>query len=149
MERKVLLTECMNRRVLALLEDEKVTEFHFGSSGEKKSCRLGEIYVGRVRKILPNIGGAFVEIANGEQFYFAPVFTNKIGKKPLVIGDELLVQVEKEAVKTKQPVVTGNLNFTGQYVVLTSGNRTIGVSGKIHGARKEELQKLLEEQLAE
>ena len=43
MERKVLLTECMNRRVLALLEDEKVTEFHFGSSGEKKSCRLGEI----------------------------------------------------------------------------------------------------------
>ena len=30
MERKVLLTECMNRRVLALLEDEKVTEFHFG-----------------------------------------------------------------------------------------------------------------------
>ena len=39
MERKVLLTECMNRRVLALLEDEKVTEFHFGSSGEKKSCR--------------------------------------------------------------------------------------------------------------
>ena len=92
--------------------------------------------------------GAFVEIANGEQCYFAldekytPVFTNKIGKKPLVIGDELLVQVEKEAVKTKQPVVTGNLNFTGQYVVLTSGNRTIGVSGKIHGARKEELQKL-------
>lgn len=148
MERKVLLTECMNRRVLALLENEKVTEFHFGSSGEKKSCRLGEIYVGRVRKILPNIGGAFVEIANGEQCYFAldekytPVFTNKIGKKPLVIGDELLVQVEKEAVKTKQPVVTGNLNFTGQYVVLTSGNRTIGVSGKIHGARKEELQKL-------
>ena len=59
-----------------------------------------------------------------------------------MIGDELLVQVEKEAVKTKQPVVTGNLNFTGQYVVLTSGNRTIGVSGKIHGARKEELQKL-------
>ena len=56
MERKVLLTECMNRRVLALLEDEKVTEFHFGSSGEKKSCCLGEIYVGRVRKILPNIG---------------------------------------------------------------------------------------------
>ena len=55
MERKVLLTECMNRRVLALLEDEKVTEFHFGSSGEKKSCRLGEIYVGRVRKILPNM----------------------------------------------------------------------------------------------
>ena len=51
MERKVLLTECMNRRVLALLEDEKVTEFHFGSSGEKKSCRLGEIYVGKSFRI--------------------------------------------------------------------------------------------------
>ncbi len=41
MERKVLLTECMNRRVLALLEDEKVTEFHFGSSGEKKELLPG------------------------------------------------------------------------------------------------------------
>ena len=59
MERKVLLTECMNRRVLAILEDEKVTEFHFGSSEEKKSCRLGEIYVGRVRK-LPMVSNAIL-----------------------------------------------------------------------------------------
>ena len=58
----------MNRRVLALLEDEKVTEFHFGSSGEEKRCCLGEIYVVRERKILPNIGGAVVEIAKGEQY---------------------------------------------------------------------------------
>lgn len=40
-ERKVLLTKCMNRPGAALLEDEKVTEFHFGSSGEKKSCLPG------------------------------------------------------------------------------------------------------------
>ena len=32
MERKVLLTECMNRRVLALLEDEKFMSEEYGKS---------------------------------------------------------------------------------------------------------------------
>ena len=102
MERKVLLTECMNRRVLAILEDEKVTEFHFGSSEEKRAAAWVKFMSEEYGKILPNIGGAFVEIANGEQCYFAldgkytSVFTNKIGKKPLVIGDELLFRWRKK-----------------------------------------------------
>ena len=50
------------------------------------------------------------------------VFTHKIGKKPLCIGDELVVQISKEAVKTKAPTVTGNISFTGRYAVLTHGN---------------------------
>ena len=59
------------------------------------------------------------------------LFTYKIGKKPLCIGDELLVQISREAVKTKAPTVTGNLNLTGRYAVLTHGNTRIGVSSKI------------------
>lgn len=148
MERQVIITECMGRPLTALFEDGKAAELHFGAPYGKSACRVGEIYVGKVQNILPNIHGAFIEIGGGIQCYYSleekvpPLFTRKIGKKPLCIGDELLVQVEKEAVKTKQPVVTGNLNFSGKYVVLTSGNQKIGVSAKIPKARREELKVL-------
>lgn len=145
MERQVLITECMDHLLTTLLEDGKPVEFHFEPSARRQTCQVGEIYVGKVQHILPNIHGAFIEIGDGLSCYYsleekdAPVFTHKIGKKPLCIGDELLVQVQKEAVKTKQPVVTGNLSFTGKYVVLTSGNRKIGVSNKLPKAKREEL----------
>ena len=145
MERKVIITECMDHLLTALLEDGKPAEFHFGPAAGQKTCQVGEIYVGKVQNILPNIHGAFIEIGGGLSCYYsleekdAPIFTHKIGKKPLCIGDELLVQVQKEAVKTKQPVVTGNLSFTGKYAVLTSGNRKIGVSNKLPKHKREEL----------
>ncbi|MEG0216628.1 MAG: ribonuclease E/G, partial [Hungatella sp.] len=46
-------------------------------------------------------------------------------------GDEIIVQVAKDAVKTKDPVVSSHLNFTGKYCVLTLGKTTIGFSNKI------------------
>ena len=92
-----------------------------------------------------NIGAAFVEIGKGVECYYAiednetPIFTHKIGKKPLCIGDELVVQVSKEAVKTKVPTVTSKLSFTGKYVVLTSGDTRIGASAKLGKEERERL----------
>lgn len=61
-------------------------------------------------------------------------------------GDEIIVQVERDAVKTKDPVLTSNLNFTGKYLVLTLAKNQIGFSGKIRdGAWKENLKRILEE----
>ena len=71
-----------------------------------------------------------------------PIFTQKIGKKPLCIGDELLVQVSKEAVKTKVPTVSGKLSFTGKYAVLTTGDTRIGISSKLPKESREHFQKL-------
>ena len=96
------------------------------SDKDTEAYRVGNIYVGKVKNIVPNIQAAFIEIANGVECYYSipqnpsPHFTQKSGK-PLCIGDELLVQIQKEAVKTKVPTVTSNLSFTGKYVVLTSG----------------------------
>ena len=109
---------------------------------------LGDIYVGKVKNIVPNIGAAFVEVAKGVECYYAldenetPIFTQKIGKKPLCIGDELLVQVSKEAVKTKVPTVSGKLSFTGKYAVLTTGDTRIGISSKLPKESREHFQKL-------
>ena len=145
MERKLLITECRGHILTALQEDGKIAELHYSPLRDTKACRIGEIYIGKVRKILPNINGAFIEIKNGVECYYSleektePYFTDKHGKKNLNVGDELLVQVRKEAVKTKQPTVSGDLNFVGKYVILSSGNRQIGVSAKLSRDQRERL----------
>ena len=52
-------------------------------------------------------------------------------KKPLCIGDELLVQVTKEALKTKTLTVSSKLSFKGKYALLTVGDTRVGISNKI------------------
>ena len=103
-----------------LLEDDVIVEIHCSlpDSDQHRQPVLGDIYIGKVKNIAANIGAAFIEIAPGKECYYdlsqAPqaIFTHKIGKKPLCIGDELVVQISREAVKTKAPTVSSNINFT-------------------------------------
>ncbi len=67
------------------------------------------------------------------------------GLNRLKAGDELLVQVEREALKTKEPAVTANLSFAGKYAVLTSGNRRLGISSKLNKEQKAHYKELLHE----
>ncbi len=112
MNRKLIITTINERIWTAVLENEAVVELHCSRSNiDEKKPELGNIYVGKVKHIVANIGAAFVEIGNGIECYYSlsenpsPFFTKKIGKKALCVGDELLVQISKEAVKTKVPTV--------------------------------------------
>lgn len=98
---------------------------------------LGNIYIGKVKDIAESIDAAFVEIAPGRRCFLScsglrqPLFTKKIGKKPICQDEELVVQVVRDAVKSKIPEVSGNLQMEGQYLVLTTGNNKLGVSNKL------------------
>ena len=148
MNRKLIITTLNKKIVTAVLENEKIAELHCSSENEPQLIQLGNIYVGRVKNIVANINAAFIEVSSGIECYYAiqenptPIFTKKIGKKPLCIGDELVVQVSKEAVKTKAPTVTSKLNLTGKYAVLTYGDTRAGVSNKIDKLEKERLLEL-------
>ena len=137
MNRKLMITKIEEHIVTTVLENEKVVELHVSNNEEHETVKLGNIYVGRVKNIVANINAAFIEVAPGVECYYAigenptPIFTKKIGKKPLCIGDELLVQVSKEAVKTKAPTVSSKLNLTGKYAVLTYGDTRVGASAKL------------------
>lgn len=103
---------------------------------EEESSILGNIYIGKVNNIVKNLNSAFVDFADGRTGYYSltdnPVSAFADGHEgKLKCGDEIIVQVAKEAVKSKDPVLTGNLNFTGKYAVLTSGKTVIGFSSKI------------------
>lgn len=58
-------------------------------------------------------------------------------------GDELLVQVCRENLKSKPPAVSSNLNFTGNYLVLTTGNKSTGMSSKLTQEEKKRLKEYL------
>ena len=145
MNRKLVFTKLENRILTTVLENEEVVEIHCKKEEMDETVSLGNIYVGRVKNIVANIKAAFIEIAPGIECYYAleenkaPIFTHKIGKKPLCIGDELVVQVSKEAVKTKVPTVTSKISFTGKYAVLTSGDTRIGASQKLQKEERERL----------
>lgn len=141
MNRKLIITTLDNQILSAVLENDEVVELH--CSDTETDSLIGNIYVGKVKNIVSNIHAAFIEIAGGQECYFdirenpAPIFTHKLGKKPLCIGDELLVQVSKDAVKTKVPTVSSKLELTGKYAVLTSGDTRIGASNKLLKADRE------------
>lgn len=151
MERRILIEKNDARIRTYFLEDGNVVEIHSAPAdeGDGGNFRLGDIYIGKVRNIVHNIGAAFIEIGKNRNCYYDikdaehAVFTHKSGRKPLCIGDELVVQISREAIKTKAPTVTGNISFPGRYAVLTHGNTRIGVSSKIAGPLRDEYKEKL------
>ncbi|MEE1009678.1 MAG: ribonuclease E/G [Agathobacter sp.] len=104
----------------------------------EENSLIDNIYIARVEKIVYNINAAFVKISNNQICYLAlsdakkPIYTQKKSKKnELCVGDEILVQVIKDAIKTKEPVVTTKLTLYGKYSILTTGNTSLSVSNKI------------------
>lgn len=137
----------------ALEEDGHIMELMLEEKGKKSI--LGNIYVGQVENIAANIQAAFVMIDPDTRCYLPlsdvknPVFSSgRTGDAPLRPGDMLLVQVSREAMKGKLPAVTTNLNFTGKYLVLTTGEKKIGFSKKMIQEEKNKLNKWLEEERA-
>lgn len=147
---KLIITRWNDRILTALLSEQEALELSALPDGEG-DC-LGNIYVGKVQKIVKNINSAFVEYEKGKMGYYslsentAHVYTQPGIHKHLKEGDEILVQVAKEAVKTKDPVLTSILSFTGKYAVLTYGKNIIGFSQKLikDDTWKQQLRGLLE-----
>lgn len=99
---------------------------------------IGSIYIAKVKDIVKNIQAAFVELAQGQRAYLSLrenenfIRINDTSDKPLHVEDEIIVQVSRDAVKTKDPVVTSKLNFTGKYAVIIHDDKGINISSKIN-----------------
>ncbi|MCR4673587.1 MAG: ribonuclease E/G [Lachnospiraceae bacterium] len=107
------------------------------------------IYVGKVAKILPG-QGAFVRLSPGVSGYL-PLkpnqkffYVNKIGKKEcLQPEDEIVVQIRKQPIKTKEMVLDNELAFHSDHLILVTDSENISVSSKIKKIQKEHLKELL------
>ena len=139
---------------------------------------MGDIYLGTVKKVMPGLNAAFVDIGHqrqaflhyrdlGSSFLTAQSFLSaqrKYGKsfspervkleKPipktgdiadqLKAGDEVMVQITKEAISTKGPRLSAELSFAGRYLVLIPFADKVSVSQKIESkAERNRLKQLV------
>ncbi len=150
MDEKYLITRMKGKICSFLLDGQRAVEIHCDS--QQSDHVLGNIYIGKIRNIAKNIGAAFVEIAPDMICHLAlddmkrPVYTKKGSSKLPQAGDELLVQIAREGIKTKLPSVTTNLSLHGKYVLLTTGRGKNSVSSKLPREEKERLLSLAAEQ---
>lgn len=118
-----------------LLEDGRLCEVHpHGTSGSL----LGNIYVGKIKNVVKNIEAAFVEIAGGQTCFLpfseavCPILTNRVYDGRLLCGDEILVQVIRDRVKTKDPALTAKLTLEGRWcAVVVDGGHGIRYSRQL------------------
>lgn len=132
---ELVITNYKNSIISAVYDNKEMVQT--SACRKKTAACIGNIYVGRVDNIVKNINAAFVNISDQLSCYLdlsgvkQPLFVKKQSEKKISMGDELLVQIIKEDVKTKAPVITTNLSLTGKYTVLVHGGDGIQVSKKI------------------
>ena len=153
---RVSMTEKSNKKHLAyIMLDEKRDFVDFQVFNDEESL-LNSIYVARVDNIVPNIKAAFVRISPKQVCYLpledikSPLYVKKQSElKDLSIGDEIVVQVTKDAIKTKDPVVSTKLTLAGKYCVLTTDNTSLGVSKKLTESNHLHMSELLRTNVSE
>ncbi len=123
------------------------------SDKNTEDANIGDIFVAKVNNVARQINAAFIDYALGKRGYlpidmeYAPVITNRPYDGRILAGDEILVQLEKEAVRSKEPVFTTNLSLAGKYSVVSCGNTYKGVSRKCSKAEKEQLRAAIPEEI--
>ena len=138
---KLILTKWKQNIGAFGFEDNQLVEANIFDSMQE-IC-VGDIYLGRVNKVLPNINAYFVKIGVTEIFLpFSE--TDKTYKS----GDNILIQIKKESSKGKQPLGTTCLSLAGMYCVISNEPYSVEVSSKLDFAQrkywKEELEQFLD-----
>ena len=140
-DKKLVIVSYQQKDISVILHDNRL--YSLKVYAENDASLLGNIYIGKVQNIAQNIQAAFVEVGD-KKLCFLPLsdakhayVRNRKTDSSLRCGDEILVQVEKDAVKTKQPVVTTKISLSGKYLVLSMGSSRTGFSKKLAKEKKE------------
>jgi len=156
---------------VALLEDTTLVELHIERGRERGIA--GNIYKGKVVRVLPGMQAAFVDIGlEKAAFLHASDIPGEEELPPTLAqegeveaaevvppaapelrpieerlqkGQEILVQVAKEPMGSKGARVTSQISLPGRYLVCMPGTRHIGISRRIEdAAERDRLRAILE-----
>ena len=130
--------------------DGKPVELYADARG--RQSLMGNIYAARVENVADGIHGAFLEIGKGQKAYLPlPSGPGPAGSRDrkdsqsIKGGDIVLVQIRKDAIKSKLPVADRNIAFSGKYFVLTLVDHRYGISRKIREEKeRDRLQSILD-----
>lgn len=144
-QKKLLFTTCLEKKVAAELTDGRLTGLYLPEDRSK----VGAIYIGKVKNVVKNINACFVEIADGE-IAFLPLkeaqdalLLNRPSDGRILQEDEVLVQVQRDAIKTKQAGLTARVNISSEHFAFALGNPHLGISSKLDKENRDKLKALL------
>ncbi len=162
MSHEILINVTPQETRVAMLEQGVVQELHI----ERSSARglVGNIYVGRVARVLPGMQSAFVEIGleRAAFLHIADIWEHRQNghghetrpiERILHEGQGLLVQVIKDPIGTKGARLSTQVSLAGRLLVYLPQDSHIGISQRIEDEAEREslrgrLQQLLPEGLA-
>ncbi|MYF04757.1 MAG: hypothetical protein F4230_07175, partial [Holophagales bacterium] len=141
MNRELLVEGDPHQTRLAVLEAGRLVEFFV----ERHRGRglAGNIYKGRVRRVLPGMRAAFVDLGLERDGYLyleemegagsgAPGEDGRRSSGGIARrGGEVLVQIAREGLADKGPRVTTEITLPGRYLVLTPLAGRLGISRRI------------------
>lgn len=135
---KIIIVKKNNRLLLTLFDEKKPCLMETSPFPDEESI-LGNIYLAKVKDVVPGINGAFLSAAANQTVYLPleeckeVLIANRELKdgESLKQGDEIVVQITGEALKTKQPSSSARLTLTGQYCVCSFFGHGLHYSKKI------------------
>ncbi len=141
---------------VAIVDGQKLIDLDIETAGREQ--RKSNIYKGVVTRIEPSLEACFVDYGEERhgflpfkeisRSYFRPgvdVGRAKINEA-IAEGQELIVQVEKEARGTKGAALTTFISLAGRYLVLMPNNpRGGGVSRRVEGEDRQELREAIDQ----
>ncbi|MNX14194.1 Ribonuclease G [compost metagenome] len=141
---------------MALLEHGRLVEFAVERSEE--SGVVGSLFKGRVINVIPGMQAAFVDIGQKRNafLYIDDVLHPHLEKQPklkpsitelLKVGQELIVQVIKDALGTKGARVTTHYSLPGRWIVYMPISGYVAVSKRIERESERNRLKQLGEEL--
>ncbi|WP_020409668.1 ribonuclease G [Hahella ganghwensis] len=140
MSEEILINVTPVETRVAVVENGMLQEVYIERS--QRRGIVGNIYKGRVARVLPGMEAAFVDIGLERAAFIhasdiiSPNQEDKNGKHPdistlLREGQSLVVQVTKDPIGTKGARLTTQLSVPSRYLVYMPGNDHIGISQRI------------------
>ena len=123
---RFVITEEQGNIMTAVFNGDKCDDVLISANTSDNTPMLGDIWLGHVKRVMPNIKAAFVDILPGVTGYL-PLS----GHDEIKAEQDIPVQIIKEAVKTKDMMLSADFSISGRFCAMTAGKKGIGISKKI------------------
>ena len=159
MSKEIVFNVGKEQTRIAIVEDGKPVELYIENAEHKRT--IGNLYLGQIRKVMPSIQAAFVDIGQEQDAFLhfsdlsdnLPYLLDFLGlerpkaeaidvpkgkkdwdKRPsdlLNRGQTILVQVTKEPISNKGSRISTDISLAGRFLVLVPLQNYVAVSRKI------------------
>ncbi len=115
---------------MGVLDGGRLVEYH---AERLESSRVGDIYLGRVRRLAPAIDAVFVDIGLKRNAFLHAADFRLAENETLEVHQPIVVQVYRDALPGKGVRVRRGATLPGRYLVLAAPGSGVSVSTRIEG----------------